>query len=192
MLPFSNWKDTETVKLPDGTSVYEKFVSNEDSLYPVLREVSSLRRLKHDNIVELYSVKRVKNGYSIITVDAGQNLDDYLRYNVMSNSEIYRFLTQLLSAISYTHSNGIYHRDIKSTNIVIKNDKLKVIDFGIARNHIEGVTHTPKFGTWMYTAPEVLLAQEKFPHKADEWSIRFLESNNCGAKHWLYIIRDDN
>lgn len=155
---------------PEGV-IASKIITEKKCFPLVLREISILRRLKHDNIITFHSAKKVKNSYHICTKDGGITLTQYLHYHYLQNHEIRFYLRQLLSAISYAHSQGIYHRDLKSENIVVKEGKLRVIDFGLSRNVVEGVNVTPTYGTYSSTAPEVLMSRQEFSPKADEWSI---------------------
>jgi serine/threonine protein kinase len=70
-------------------------------------------------------------------------------------------MKQLLSAVSYCHSRGIVHRDLKTENILIKdstdiyNVQIKIIDFGISCRIQPQEKLTSTFGTPYYMAPEV-------------------------------------
>ena len=65
----------------------------------------------------------------------GQQLDDYIK-NVsgpINENELIPLFTQIVDAISHAHSKGLIHRDIKPANIIISENKIKVLDFGIAK-----------------------------------------------------------
>ncbi len=81
---------------------------------------------------------------------------------------------QIITAISYCHSNGIVHRDLKPENILYTNEgneinnNIKVIDFGLSRNFQVKKKMTTKVGTSYYMAPEVINGQ--YNEKCDVWS----------------------
>jgi predicted ATPase len=65
-------------------------------------------------------------------------------------------LVQLLQALAYLHRRGIVHRDLKPDNVLVQDDQVKVLDFGLSTNI--GQRHTVT-GTLLYMAPETLLEQ---------------------------------
>lgn len=86
---------------------------------------------------------------------------------------------QLLNALAVLHSRGIMHRDLKPVNIMWGfDDLLKLGDFGLARfvrgnqNSSDNVMpQTGEVQTMWYRAPEVLLGDERYGLKVDDWSI---------------------
>jgi serine/threonine protein kinase len=83
------------------------------------------------------------------------------------------FLGCLASALQYIHSIKIRHRDIKPQNILVKNDRVFLTDFGIALDweHLSRSTTTADSGkTWTYAAPEVA-KYERRNTTADVWSL---------------------
>ena len=63
------------------------------------------------------------------------NLEDYLRNHPnLSDQKKLQFAYQICAAIKYCHENNIIHRDLKPENIFIKNEQMKLADFGIARH----------------------------------------------------------
>jgi renal tumor antigen len=64
-----------------------------------------------------------KNLYQMIKAQDKQFGEAYVK----------KFMFQLLKAIAHMHKNGIFHRDIKPENIMLKNDHVKLIDFGSCR-----------------------------------------------------------
>lgn len=103
----------------------------------------------------------------------------------MSARLLYSVLVQLLTIVTYLHSMGIAHRDIKEENIIIKSDgTLYLVDFGLAclssNKAVEAYRCSDKAGTLATMAPEVFTgAVDKLPYsnyvdrwkKADVWSI---------------------
>ena len=97
-----------------------------------------------------------------------------------SEADAAHYMTQLLSAINYCHSNKIVHRDLKPENLLLDSEKpfanLKVIDFGTSQVYDKEKKMNQKFGTPYYIAPEVL--NKCYDEKCDVWS--------CGVI--LYIL----
>ncbi|KAE8773679.1 CBL-interacting protein kinase 29 [Hordeum vulgare] len=73
------------------------------------------------------------------------------------------YFRQLVSAVRYCHSRGVYHRDIKPENLLLDGEgELKVADFGLGAIAL--------CGTPAYVAPEILSKQGHHPAKVDIWS----------------------
>uniref|UniRef100_J3MP45 non-specific serine/threonine protein kinase n=2 Tax=Oryza brachyantha TaxID=4533 RepID=J3MP45_ORYBR len=80
------------------------------------------------------------------------------------------YFRQLISAVRYCHSRGVYHRDIKPENLLIDGaGDLKVADFGLGAV-ADGSLHHTLCGTPAYVAPEILSRKGYHPAKVDIWS----------------------
>jgi len=70
---------------------------------------------------------------------------------------------QIIEALSYIHSKGIVHRDIKLDNILIDlQNNIKICDFGVSRQIKKGDVMHDQCGTPAYIAPEILRNQVKY------------------------------
>ncbi|MFD1018124.1 Stk1 family PASTA domain-containing Ser/Thr kinase [Thalassobacillus hwangdonensis] len=99
------------------------------------REAQSAISLAHPNIVNIFDVGEEEDIYYMVMeyVD-GMTLKKYIQQNgPVEVSEALQIMSQITSAISHAHDNGIVHRDIKPENILIDHyGQVKVTDFGIA------------------------------------------------------------
>ncbi|KAL2557577.1 CBL-interacting serine/threonine-protein kinase 11 [Forsythia ovata] len=96
-----------------------------------------------------------------------------------------KYFQQLISAVRYCHSRGVFHRDLKPENLLLDRDEnweLKVTDFGLSAltNQVrpDGLLHT-FCGTPANLAPEILAKRGYDGAKVDVWS--------CGVI--LYVLR---
>ncbi|BAY28759.1 serine/threonine kinase [Nostoc carneum NIES-2107] len=99
----------------------------------------------------------------------GKNLEDWIRENgkigsnqssLEAKSLALDLLKQLTNILSYIHEQGVIHRDIKPSNIMLRSNvegkqEPVLIDFGIAKKYVPGVTATNVYGVWGYTPSEV-------------------------------------
>ena len=123
-------------------------------------ECKAETELKHKNIVNVYEVHTTGDlKYMVMEYVEGMTLKSYLNDSngPLELEEILGYASQVLKALSASHSKGIIHRDIKPQNIMLLgNGRVKVMDFGIAKiPNAETVTVTDKaVGTVYYMSPE--------------------------------------
>ena len=122
------------------------------------REAQAAGRLTHPNIVSIYDFGEDAGvWYIAMEFIKGRELKEYFEANErFTTADAVRILTQILSALGYSHKLGVIHRDIKPANIILLADgSVKVADFGIA--HIESSELTQVgavLGTPSYMSPE--------------------------------------
>jgi len=144
-------------------------------------EIELLKSLSHPNIVQLYETLEDQSTiYLIMELVKGSDLFDISDIlGTLRSSSVLALITPLLNALSYLHSRGIVHHDIKPENIIVDYSKntLKLTDFGSAKvfsKSGEGAVG----GTLNYMAPEVLMnmrgARNICDKAVDVWSIGIL------------------
>lgn len=143
--------------------------SNEATLFQRFKqEAQAAGRLNHQNIVSVYEYGEDQNlAFIAMEFLKGKELKYYLEEinTRFSLDEIKTIMTQLLSAIAYSHQNGVVHRDLKPANIIVTDDRpehlqIKITDFGIARLDTSSLTQTGAvMGTPCYMSPEQFQGQ---------------------------------
>ncbi|XP_028764651.1 CBL-interacting serine/threonine-protein kinase 14-like [Neltuma alba] len=141
----------------------------------VEREISIMRRLHHPHTLKLFEVLASKSKiYFVLELAKGGELFDKVAQGRFSEDLSRRYFHQLISAVRYCHSAGVFHRDLKLDNLLIdENMDLKVSDFGLSalKDHVrpDGLLHTV-CGTPAYVAPEMLAKKGYEGAKVDVWS----------------------
>ncbi|XP_059230000.1 MAPK/MAK/MRK overlapping kinase isoform X5 [Mustela nigripes] len=140
-----------------------------------LREIQALRRLNpHPNILTLHEVvfDRKSGSLALICELMDMNIYELIRgrRHPLSEKKIMHYMYQLCKSLDHMHRNGIFHRDVKPENILIKQDVLKLGDFGSCRSVYSKQPYTEYISTRWYRAPECLLTDGFYTYKMDLWS----------------------
>ncbi|KAJ6915282.1 hypothetical protein NC651_017315 [Populus alba x Populus x berolinensis] len=132
-----------------------------------------MRLVRHPNIVELKEVMATKTKiFFVMEYVRGGELFAKVAKGRLKEEAARKYFQQLISAIDYCHSRGVYHRDLKPENLLLDEDEnLKISDFGLS-------ALPEQCGTPAYVAPEVLRKKGYDGSKADIWS--------CGVI--LYVL----
>ncbi|KAG9481878.1 hypothetical protein GDO78_010876 [Eleutherodactylus coqui] len=140
-----------------------------------VREIQALRRLSpHPNILMLHEVlyDRKSGCLALISELMDMNIYELIRERrqPLPENKIRNYMYQLCKSLEHIHRNGIFHRDVKPENILIKQDVLKLADFGSCRSVFSKQPYTEYISTRWYRAPECLLTDGYYTYKMDMWS----------------------
>ncbi|CAM6082117.1 unnamed protein product [Calypogeia fissa] len=167
--------------LETGESVAIKVLDKEKILKhkmveQIKREISTMKLVKHPNIVQLLEVLASKTKIYIVLefVTGGELFDKIVHQGRLKEDEARKYFQQLINAVDYCHSRGVYHRDLKPENLLLDvSGNLKISDFGLSalpqQFREDGLLHTT-CGTPNYVAPEVINDKGYKGATADLWS----------------------
>jgi serine/threonine protein kinase len=132
---------------------------NNNTKKKVIQEVKTTKILRHPNIINVFGCFFKNNiGYLVLPYFKNGNLENYLfdKTNIIKDEQKYRILIQICNAMQYISSMEYAHRDLKPQNILISDDKSKVVlcDFGFSKSVFE-ISNTV-LGSPEYLAPEYL------------------------------------
>lgn len=123
------------------------------------REARLLAKVSHANLVNIYDQGDDEgNAFIVLELVQGitlrQALSDLGR---LEADQIHQVSRAILSALAQAHAHGVVHRDLKPENVILADDgRIKVTDFGLARE-LGSETETGSLvGTVAYLAPEVI------------------------------------
>lgn len=137
------------------------------------QEVYIMRKVRHKNVVQFIGAcTRQPNLYIITDFMSGGSVYDYLHKKNSSFKlpEILKMATDIAKGMNYLHQNNIIHRDLKTANLLMDENKVvKVADFGVARVKDQSGVMTAETGTYRWMAPEVI-EHKPYDHKADIFS----------------------
>ena len=153
--------------------------SNEKLEDYVLREIAILTRFKHANIVKLRKVETSSAGKVTLTMERCKS---ELHSNMYKSDLLGRrkIIREVLQSLSFLHSNGVIHRDVKPANILLANDgTVRLCDFNTAMYMgleicSKNTKQSIEAGTLWWRAPEALLDDYHYDYKVDIWAVGVL------------------
>ncbi|XP_024976983.1 probable serine/threonine-protein kinase At1g54610 isoform X1 [Cynara cardunculus var. scolymus] len=148
-----------------------------ESVKFMAREILILKKLNHPNIIKLEGLVTSRMSCSLYLVF------EYMEHDLsglaavqgikFTEPQVKCYMKQLLSGLEHCHENGVLHRDIKGSNLLIDNDGiLKIADFGLASffNPQHKQPMTSRVVTLWYRPPELLLGATYYGVGVDLWS----------------------
>ena len=162
----------------------EKILKEKDK-FRLKNEIKILKKLRHNNIVQLYGVIDTKISINLIMEYCeGEELLDYInRKQRLKEMEACIIFHQIISGIEYLAKNNITHRDLKPENILINqnNLKIKIVDFGLSNIYKNNELLKSKCGSLCFAAPEMISGKKYNGLTVDIWSCGvILFSMICG------------
>jgi hypothetical protein len=144
----------------DSAEVRERFA----------REARSLAALNHPNVVSLYDYDDYRGApCMVMEYVRGETVAEKIsRKAPLSMGEKLKLMIELCAGLAHAHAEGLIHRDIKPANLMVDHDdRLKLLDFGIARSEV-GLTrfgpqvtqYNVRIGTPGYMSPEQIEGNE--------------------------------
>jgi eukaryotic-like serine/threonine-protein kinase len=147
---------------------------SEQFLQRFRREARAAGHRSHPNIVAVWDFGEHDGApFLVMEFVEGCSLSELIRASgPLEPSRAASIINQVLSALGFAHQNGIIHRDVKPSNIlVLQNDEVKVADFGIARIDASDFTIVGDLlGTPAYMAPEQL-SGATVDHRTDLFAV---------------------
>jgi serine/threonine protein kinase len=175
----------EALDLQLNQKVAVKVFKREDErlLRRFVREASVMASLRHEHLVPIidsgqYQLHGDLRYYIVMPFFNGGTLRARIRRSSLSLKETCQYLQSIASALDYIHSQGIIHRDIKASNILLNSDgEVFLTDFGIARIDSDATQLTSTgdvLGTVDYVAPELFAEHRRANARSDLYSLGVL------------------
>jgi serine/threonine-protein kinase len=161
-------------------ALFLRWKLDDDIVRRFQEEFKISRRLTHSGIPRAYDLIRDQKDNLYITMEFvhGKTLKQTIADGKLSFTDKLFILFQLADILSYTHKQGVIHRDIKSENVLVgENCKVTLTDFGIARSlsSSANITKTSDtLGSALYMSPELFKDAKRVDHRTDIFALGML------------------
>lgn len=159
--------------------MHESLVQDADFLARFQREAQIVARLEHPNIVPIYDYYEHEGKPCLVMkfID-GMTLKRRIIKTGLTLEQTIAILTDVANGLDYAHRQGILHRDMKPSNILIDpDDRVYIADFGLARIVAAGdstISRDMMLGTPFYISPEQARGDTDLDHRTDIYSLAII------------------
>jgi formylglycine-generating enzyme required for sulfatase activity len=150
----------------------------------LLHEARVIAQLNHPNIVQLHDSGEHRGGiYLALEYVDGTTLRDRMTHGGIGADEALRYALSIADALAHAHAAGIYHCDLKPSNVMVGRDgRIRVLDFGIARTADDAGGATSGTEAWM--APEQSTGAA-LTDRVDSWALAIVATQLLTGGHPL-------
>ena len=145
------------VSIPVAQLDFNSKTDSDDLRLALTQEFRTLASLRHPNIISVLDYGFDSSGQPFFTMQLLEDGKTFKEANEGQNNDTkFDLVIQMLQALSYLHRRGLVHRDLKPANVMVVENQVKVVDFGLAITFEQAEDTVETVGTVAYMAPEVL------------------------------------
>lgn len=139
-----------------------------------IREAQAASATHHPNICTIHDVETADDGqlFIVMAYYEGETLKRRLEAGPLPIDEALDIATQVADGLARAHAQGVVHRDVKPGNLILTEDGVRIVDFGLATliDALQITAHGSTLGTAAYMSPEQVKG-EATDARTDVWSL---------------------
>ena len=139
-----------------------------------MREAQAASATQHPNICTIHDIETADDGqlFIVMAFYDGPTLKQRLESGPMAVDESLEIATQIADGLAKAHAQGVVHRDIKPGNVILTEDGVRILDFGLATfaDALKLTAENASFGTPAYMSPEQVRGQAA-DARSDVWAV---------------------
>jgi predicted ATPase len=174
----------------------ERFSQTPDLRKRLDQEARAISKLSHPNICTLHDIGRQEGtDFLVLEFVEGQTLRELLASGPLPMRKVIPIAVQIAEGLANAHEAGVVHRDLKPENLMVSPDRVKILDFGLAKLGLENDEHAGActlvgehtqpgviLGTVKYMSPEQASAQA-VDFRSDQFSLGTVLYEMATGKH---------
>ena len=161
-------------KRKEAMKVLSADLAEETQIERFKREIEVQARLNHPNIAAVHNAFRLKDRLVLVLEFVeGQTLENILKQGRIPWQTGLDYVRQTLEALDYAHHNGVIHRDVSPSNLMVTADgQVKLMDFGVAKSlgDLRLTDAGSMIGSLYYMAPEQVKGSSDPDPRSDIYS----------------------
>jgi tetratricopeptide (TPR) repeat protein len=167
-------RDTKLGRLVALKFLPPEWSHDEDAKQRFIREAQAASSTDHANICTVHDIQSTDDGrlFIVMAYYEGQTLKQRLAEGPVGVPDALDIATQIADGLTRAHAAGVIHRDIKPGNVIVTEDAVKIVDFGLATlaGSVQLTQAGSPMGTVAYMAPEQLRGLGATP-ASDVWAV---------------------
>jgi serine/threonine protein kinase len=114
----------------------ELFAADPERLARFQREAEVLASLNHPNIAAIYGIEEASGVHALVLEFVqGETLADRIASSPLDVGEVVGYGIEIAEGLAAIHEHGLIHRDLKPSNLMVARSGIKLLDFGVAKQH---------------------------------------------------------
>jgi tetratricopeptide (TPR) repeat protein len=167
-------RDTRLGRLAALKFLPPQWSHDETAKQRFLREAQAASATDHPNICTIYDIGATDDGQLFIAMAycQGETLKQRLERGPLPVEEALDVATQVADGLAKAHAAGVVHRDVKPGNLILTEDAVKIVDFGLAKfaDSLQLTVAQSTLGTAAYMSPEQVRGEEA-DARSDLWAL---------------------
>ena len=167
-------RDTKLGRVVALKFLPQQWSHDETSKQRFLREAQAASATNHPNICTIHDIENADDGqlFIVMAYYEGQTLKQLLERGALPIEEALDIATQMADGLAKAHAQGIVHRDVKPGNVILTEDGVRLLDFGLATfaDALKLTTENSTLGTAAYMSPEQVQGRNA-DARSDVWAV---------------------
>jgi tetratricopeptide (TPR) repeat protein len=155
----------------------QQWSHDESAKLRFVREAQAASATHHPNICTIHDIETADDGqlFIVMAFYEGPTLKQRLEHGPMAVEEALEIATQVADGLAKAHAQGVVHRDIKPGNVIVTEDGVRILDFGLATfvDALKLTAENASFGTPAYMSPEQVRGLPA-DARSDVWAVGVL------------------
>ena len=139
-----------------------------------VREAQAASATNHRNICVIHNIEETGDGrlFIVMAYYEGETLKQKLERGALPVAEAIEIASEIAEGLAKAHAQGVVHRDVKPGNLMITDDGVKILDFGLAKfaDALQLTVPGSTIGTVAYMSPEQARGEEA-DARSDVWAL---------------------